>query len=319
MPKEYFFEKMHGAGNDFIVIDARAADFSIDLIKNNTARLCHRRTGIGADGILMLDRSKKNDYSMHYLNADGSEAGMCGNGARCLAHFAFRHGFSSDVSFDVHGLTYQASVHNSYVSVQFPVDPKPLLKTIEGVIWCVVDAGTEHIVSIDKKNPDIPEEELRQTGRRLRNRIDLFPHGTNVNFANVLDENRLELITYERGVEDLTLACGTGAIATAISWYFLKQQQGSHSGFSDIILPDTELMDTLQEKSLLTSSGQTLTDPAVPEAEPVRKSEQHIQLDCPGGPLEVSFTVIPERDHPVYKNIVLHGPAVSVYNGKFVL
>ncbi len=276
------FVKMHGAGNDFIVMDARSGDFPFDEILHRTPDMCNRRTGIGADGILMLGSSDECDFSMYYLNADGSEAGMCGNGARCLARFAFERGLPEKLTFLVGQHRYQADVHEQYVSIHFPVEPLPVKRIIDGVVWYEINSGTEHVVSVDSRYLKSPNESFRKTGWEIRNRIDLFPAGTNVNFASVLNQNSLRLVTYERGVEDLTLACGTGAIATAIAHVFIN----SNADLSD-------------------------------DSPTVR--EHHIQIECPGGPLEVSFDHVCDKSESTYKNIILHGPAVSVYQGRFTL
>ncbi len=282
MPKHIEFVKMHGAGNDFVVMDGRAADFPLAEILQRIPELCHRRTGIGADGALILRPSDRSDYTMHYLNADGSEAGMCGNGARCLARFATGLGLPDTLQFHVNDLLYRAEVFKHYVSVHFPVEPVPVTMEIDGEVWYQINTGTEHVVAIDPKFLKAPKRLFREKGRLIRNRIDLFPSGTNVNFASTLEQNRLQLVTFERGVEDLTLACGTGAIATAIA--------RCHTN-------------TLENPE---DSGPTV-------------KEHHMQIDCPGGPLEVSFSVARDRVQSIYKNIILHGPAVRVYEGQFIL
>ncbi len=276
------FVKMHGAGNDFIIMDARSADFPVPGVLARVPDLCNRRTGIGADGVLLLLPSDDTDYTMQYFNADGTEAGMCGNGARCLARFAMDRGLPGKLVFTANKLHYRAEVYDQYVSVHFPVEPDPVIKTIDGVTWFVIHSGTEHVVSIDPKYLNSPDRFFREKGRLIRNRVDLFPAGTNVNFASILEQNRLRLVTYERGVEDLTLACGTGAIATAIARCYLN----------------------INEKS---------------DALPTSEMDHHIQIECPGGPLEVSFSVALKHDKPVYKNIILHGPAVTVYEGRVTL
>ena len=278
------FEKMHGAGNDFVVIDARTTDLPLNDFRKKTPALCHRRTGIGADGVLLLGDSDDSDFSMHYYNADGSLAGMCGNGARCLARYAYRQGFPEKMAFRMGKNTYRAEVHDAYVSIHFPVSPRPVVKVIDDTTWCELKPGTEHIVAIDEQFSHSSEESLRAIGRQLRNRADLFPDGTNVNFAFPINQNHLKLVTYERGVEDITLACGTGAIATAISWDYLKH---GHDG------PPFE--------GEIPESGIT---------------DHHIQLDSPGGPLEVTFRANQKDSHRTYSNIQLHGPAVSVFSGE---
>jgi diaminopimelate epimerase len=276
---EYRFEKMHGAGNDFIVMDARSESFHISAVRNHIPELCKRRTGIGADGVLMLAPSSYADFTMIYYNADGSEAGMCGNGARCLAKFAFENGFQRNMNFKVGDKTYRAQVHDRYVTVYFPVNPRPKKITAENTEWLEINTGTEHVVAFDDEFKTTTDEHFRTVGRRIRNITDLFPNGTNVNFAYIINENRVNLVTYERGVEDLTLACGTGAIATAIALDSIK-----HNGKKQAASHDTE---------------------------------QHIQVDCPGGPLEVTFVVRSIRNEREYHDIALHGPVTSVFKGVF--
>ncbi len=276
------FVKMHGAGNDFIVMDARATDFPFEDVRQRTPDLCHRRTGIGADGILMLRTSDDSDFTMHYLNADGSEAGMCGNGARCLARFAAGLGMPDKLRFHVGKHHYKAEVHDEYVSILFPMKPRPVKRVIDGVDWYEIHSGTEHVVSVDPKYMKASDATFRKTGCNIRNRIDLFPAGTNVNFASVINQNGLRLVTYERGVEDLTLACGTGAIATAIAHIFINLR-------------------------------------STPPDDKTQFKEHHIQVECPGGPLEVSFNHICSKSQSTFENIVLHGPAVAVYQGQFTL
>lgn len=292
------FVKMHGAGNDFIVMDARPADFPVAQVLNQIPGLCHRRTGIGADGVLLLLPSDETDYTMQYLNADGSEAGMCGNGARCLARFAMDRGLPAKLVFTANQLRYRAEVFDHYVSVFFPVKPIPVVKIIDGVTWFEIHSGTEHVVSIDQEYMKAPNRFFREKGRLIRNRIDLFPVGTNVNFASILDQNRLRLVTYERGVEDLTLACGTGAIATAIARCHARITENAQTDPEQPTIPGA---------------------PTLPEVHPPPEVNHHIQIDCPGGPLEVSFSVVREHDTPVYKNIILHGPAVTVCEGRVTL
>ncbi len=282
MSLEFDFAKMHGAGNDFIVTDARSNGFPVDEIREKAPKLCNRRTGIGADGILMLGNSQMYDYTMHYLNADGSEAGMCGNGARCLAQFAVHHGLDKNLTFIVHDSVYRAEVHDTYVSIHFPVHPQPEAVTIDNRPWYIIHAGTEHVVSIDPGYAETPNKTFRQTGRKIRNRNDLFPVGTNVNFTHVVHENRGQLVTYEKGVEDLTMACGTGAIATAIAWHHHKHHE--------------------DDGSIVRTSGVI---------------EHYIQVDCPGGPLEVTFEADGLNNSFHYQNIVLHGPVVTVFKGQY--
>ncbi|AXJ01629.1 diaminopimelate epimerase [Cyclonatronum proteinivorum] len=220
---------MHGAGNDFVVFDNRTYGFLLDEIIALTPRLCHRRFGVGADGVLVLEPSERADYRMVYRNADGSDAGMCGNGARCLARFAVRSGFPEKVSFMVHGSRYEAEVTAQGVTVAFPVEPKPSAPlSLLGREAVAINSGTEHVVTWVESETLQDEPALRDQGREIRNKLELFPTGTNVNFAcTARESNQIYLKTYERGVEDLTLACGTGALATAVAHHHKTKPEES--------------------------------------------------------------------------------------------
>lgn len=231
--KSLKFTKMQGAGNDFVVFDNRDYGFLLDEIIAITPRLCHRRFGVGADGVLVLEPSEKADYRMIYRNSDGSDAGMCGNGARCLARFAVRAGFPAKLSFMVHAEMYRADVTEGNVTVQFPVKPTPG-ETMQLFDRDAIEvySGTEHVVTWTKHEDLDDEPLLRNQGRDIRNRADLFPKGTNVNFVwPEKGTGQIFMKTYERGVEDLTLACGTGALATAVSHHkkFTPTEDGSFS------------------------------------------------------------------------------------------
>lgn len=220
------FTKMQGSGNDFVIIDNRKYLLSLDEIIELTPRLCNRKYGIGADGLIALADADKADYEMIYRNADGSDAGMCGNGGRCIARFAFESGFKPRHSFTIHDVIYEAEVSESdnYVILKFPVTARPEFVDIPGYDKIIkIYTGTEHIVLPVEKKKLSNEKELVEKGRELRNHNVFEPLGTNVNFFCGLDEQTVELQTYERGVEDLTLACGTGALATALAWH---QNQG---------------------------------------------------------------------------------------------
>lgn len=225
------FFKMQGAGNDFVVIDNREGRFGREELIGWAPRLCNRRFGVGGDGLISMEapESGELDYTMFYRNSDGSDAGMCGNGARCLALLAHMEGMGDAFTFNVHDRRYGAEVDDpDCIRVSFPTEStvRPVKLTQDWKVY-QTHTGTEHIViPISKRRLD-DEEWLRSTGAELRNH-DLFqPPGTNVNFISSLDDHRLRMETYERGVEDLTLACGTGAIASALVWHFLQQSTES--------------------------------------------------------------------------------------------
>lgn len=233
--KDIKFHKMQGAGNDFVVLDNRKYGFSLDEIIRFTPKMCDRKFGIGGDGILVLQPAQKTevDYTMIYRNADGSDAGMCGNGARCLVMFAFGNGFNSTQTFNVHDNVYEAEVHqDGSVSVHFPVHVQPQKITLDGIELVQADAATEHLVAFLEEDELENEEKLIQTGRSLRQHKKVNPPGVNVNFVHCSDSNSIALQTYERGVENLTLACGTGALASAIAAHYHQQGKEEHATYT---------------------------------------------------------------------------------------
>ena len=230
------FQKMEGAGNDFVVIDNREAQFSLEEIIAFTPKLCNRRFGIGADGLMALENPSIDnvDYTMLYRNADGSDAGMCGNGSRCLALFAATRGFNSSQIFNVHNSIYKAEVEldRRRVSVGFPDVKAPVNLELDKTKFIQVYTGTEHVVQFVDESLLDDEKELVNTGSKIRYHEILNPPGTNVNFVSSIQKEAIELQTYERGVEGLTLACGTGAIASAIATHFHENTDGSSFNYS---------------------------------------------------------------------------------------
>ncbi len=217
---------MQGAGNDFIIIDNRNKALSKQQIIAFAPKLCDRHFGIGADGIITLESSKNRlvDYTMFYRNADGSDAGMCGNGARCLALFAAKNGFDSNLSFNVHNTIYEARVEpKNQVEITFPVSVEINEVNTEDETVFKLHTGTEHIV-LQLSDAELRDSDfLMEKGRKLREEPKFNPPGTNVNFIHGTSKNTLILRTYEKGVEGLTLACGTGAIASALAWNHIQK------------------------------------------------------------------------------------------------
>jgi len=221
------FTKMHGAGNDFVLIDNRTLKLSNSELSELALSICDRKYGVGSDGIIALqfDETKKADLVMMYKNPDGSDAGMCGNGARCFASYAVTLGSPRKFSFRVHDNIYKANVKKDNVSISFPLTTKVSEQSVANEPLLNIYTNTEHIVCPVKAEELQEEQILENKGRFFRSHSAFKPKGTNVNFISGKDKTTLSLQTYERGVEDLTLACGTGAIASALGWHYLQQEK----------------------------------------------------------------------------------------------
>ncbi len=210
---------MVGAGNDFIVIEE---GLGLDYAKFARA-ICARHTGLGADGILILEKPAKDQFRMRIINADGSEAEMCGNGARCMACYIAVHHAPSQTTFGIATLAgeIQAEAHVDSARVHLP-NPKDyganINLTIHGKKMVVhyMDTGVPHtILFVD----GLQEVDVNSLGSLIRNHSRFAPRGTNVNFVERAREGMVAVRTFERGVEAETLACGTGAVASALVAY----------------------------------------------------------------------------------------------------
>jgi len=215
--EEINFTKMVASGNDFVVIDNR--DGMIDVTPGLVRRICQRKLGIGADGVLILELSKIANFKMRIINSDGTEAEMCGNGGRCIAKFAqLKEIAGNQMKFETLAGIIEANIINhSRVKVKLtnPTDlllnKKIQLQNREITVQCL-NTGVPHTVLISKEIEDVDVMEL---GRQVRWHQDFAPAGTNVDFIQLIDTNTIKIRTYERGVEDETLACGTGSAASA--------------------------------------------------------------------------------------------------------
>lgn len=201
------FVKMHGAGNDFAMIDDRAETFPISE-SARIARLANRPDGVGCEGVILVRPSAKADFSMRFFNPDGSEAELCGNGARCVAAFAYKIGVARKrrMTFEtLAGLVGAEVLDGGRVKIEMP-DPKDLRRDF-------VNSGVPHaIVPVE----DLEKADVDGEGRRIRFSEAFAPAGTNVDFVRWQSTHALEIRTYERGVEAESFACGTGAVAAAI-------------------------------------------------------------------------------------------------------
>ncbi len=219
MKKPIHFIKMHGSGNDFILIDNRDKLIPYSDAPYKARRLCKRHFGIGADGFILIEDSEKADFKWHFFNADGSEAEMCGNGGRCAARFAFMQNICQEkLSFETLAGIIRAEVKDKLVKLEMtpPSDLRMDINFSTGLEDLVIDfinTGVPHAVVLTDDLDHVP---VFEWGRLIRYH-DLFaPDGTNVNFVQVKNEHHILIRTYERGVEDETLACGTGAVASAL-------------------------------------------------------------------------------------------------------
>jgi len=219
------FDKMSGAGNDFVVADNRR--LKIRLSRKQIAHLCHRQFGIGADGLLLVEpaREKEADFRMRYYNSDGGEAEMCGNGARCFARFVQKRcGWKKNV---VRFETKAGIIHAHYIRNEIKLrmtPPQALLLnqkiTLDGGKFTIhsINTGVPHAVVFVK---DAEKVDVVKLGREARFHKLFQPKGTNVNFIQILSPGLLRIRTYERGVEGETLACGTGIVASALLGYLV--------------------------------------------------------------------------------------------------
>ena len=220
--REVHFTKMSGAGNDFIVIDNRDGVIAADGRRELFAQWCRRRLGVGADGVLLVEPAADGsaDFRMRYYNANGGEADMCGNGARCIARFAHMIGAAPEsMTFVNDAGVYRATMTGDDVILFMP-DPDSLERDVaidvDGIAGGKVDTintGVAHVVTFVD---DLAATPLDDLAPKVRYHPAFAPDGMNVNFVQALPGGSLAMRTYERGVEGETLACGTGAVAVAL-------------------------------------------------------------------------------------------------------
>jgi diaminopimelate epimerase len=219
------FYKYQGTGNDFIILDNRKGEYS-NLSTNNIKFLCNRRFGIGADGLMLLNDNPPFDFEMKYYNADGRESTMCGNGGRCLVKFAYHMG--------IHRNSYLFSAVDGDHEAEIDLDGTVSLRMrdvyevrhVNGGDF-VLNTGSPHYV---KMVTDADKVDVFRNGQLIRNSDAFVKEGINVNFVEQRDDDEIFVRTYERGVEDETLSCGTGVTAAAVACYH------NETGFNDVVV-----------------------------------------------------------------------------------
>jgi diaminopimelate epimerase len=223
-PTEVSFYKMQGSGNDFVLIDNHSLQLSVSQMPGWAGRICRRAFGVGADGLIFLEPAPEDQiihYRWHFYNADGSRAEMCGNGSRCAAWLAHRLGLAPAehvLGTDAGPVRAAVDEHNREVQVQlttphsFEPDIKLLVGSEQSVTVHMVNTGVPHVVFFSDQADEV---NIRELGPALRYHERFAPQGANVNIVQILEADSLYVRTYERGVEDETYACGTGAAAAA--------------------------------------------------------------------------------------------------------
>jgi len=204
------FYKYQGTGNDFIILDNRLGLYS-NINSKQVVNLCSRKFGIGADGLMLMNTKEGFDFEMIYYNADGNKSTMCGNGGRCMIRFAYHMG--------LHNYTYRFlavdGIHEGEIDLNNIIRLK--MSNVSSVIFqnshAVLNTGSPHFV---KFVHDIMNVDVVETGRNIRESKQYLEEGINVNFVESMDDDAIYVRTYERGVEDETMSCGTGVTAAAL-------------------------------------------------------------------------------------------------------
>ncbi len=208
---KFTFFKYHGTGNDFVLIDNRELSFP----KENfclISQICHRRFGVGADGLILLEDHAESDFEMVYFNSDGNLGSMCGNGGRCIVHFARFLGITGETTtFTAFDGIHTATVRGDWVSLKMAdVDE---IKISDGSVF--IDSGSPHHIQMVQ---DLASFDVITKGKNIRNTL-YGNAGANINFVEHIEGDIFSVRTYERGVEDETLSCGTGVTAVALAMF----------------------------------------------------------------------------------------------------
>lgn len=211
MSKEIPFYKYQGTGNDFIIVDQLNKTYLTQDDSEIIRHMCHRRFGIGADGLILLQSSQRYDFDMVYFNADGHVGSLCGNGARCAVACSYKLGlFDESCKFDASDGMHEASRKSDGI-IELKMQPVEAVELGKG--YFILDTGSPHYVTFVE---DLSDLDITQSGRAIRYSDRFRDAGINVNFVEEL-KDAIEVNTYERGVENETLSCGTGVTAAALA------------------------------------------------------------------------------------------------------
>ncbi len=216
------FNKYQGTGNDFVMIDNRKNDFPKENIKL-IEHLCDRRFGIGGDGLILLENHSETNFKMVYYNSDGNQSTMCGNGGRCLVAFAksLKIIENKAIFLAIDGLHNATIDQNGIVSLQMQDVSEIKIETD----YCFLNTGSPHHVTMVE---NLPIYNIKENGAKIRN-SDLYgKEGSNINFVTQISDNEFTIRTFERGVEDETLSCGTGATATSIAMHATNKTKSTN-------------------------------------------------------------------------------------------
>ncbi len=274
---QLLFDKYHGTGNDFIIIDNRDLSFPHEGRQGQRiiSHLCHRHLGIGADGLILIEHDREADFRMRFFNADGLPGSFCGNGSRCATAFVYRNNIiqKKHLCFSAADGIHQAlviatDVHLMHIRITLRDVTAPETSTAAEPFdraAFFVDTGSPHVVIFADKIDTI---DIPGLGQRIRNDVKWHPGGSNVNFVEKWQNGKLYVRTFERGVENETLSCGSGVTAAAIVAH--------HKGV---------------------------------------KNTKSVSVLTRGGELQVSFSP-PGKGEANYTGVMLEGPATRVYSGE---
>jgi diaminopimelate epimerase len=245
------FTKMTGSGNDFVLIDNRSGIYNFDWPQLAT-KICNRHFGVGADGLLVIENSKIANYKMLYYNSDGSSGGMCGNGGRCTASFILNDLGLNIVRFEAFDYIYEARIVDNMdvkLKMKNPISIKTNIQLSvfnKSIPIHYIDTGAPHAVIFYTDIPpnlkkQIDNDGINELGSTIRRHDYFTPDGTNVDFVKILDKSNISIRTFERGVEDETMACGTGSVASAIITsllYKINSPIKVHTRSNEILIVD---------------------------------------------------------------------------------